>query len=142
MFSSLIVLATLALPAFAQTYVSVAYDTTYDNSAQSMDTVACSNGVYGLASAYPTFGSVPNFPYIGGAPAITGWDSSSCGTCWELTYSAGNIDETIYVTAIDVGSDGFVLSEEAMNTLTNGNAVAFGRVSATVTQVDPSSCGL
>jgi len=142
MFSSLIVLATLALPAFAQTYVSVAYDTTYDNSAQSMDTVACSNGVYGLASAYPTFGSVPNFPYIGGAPAITGWDSPSCGTCWELTYSAGNIDETIYITAIDVGSDGFVLSEEAMNTLTNGNAVAFGRVSATVTQVDPSSCGL
>ncbi|EIW85585.1 allergen Asp f 15 precursor [Coniophora puteana RWD-64-598 SS2] len=141
MFTSLIALAALALPAFAQSYVSVSYDTTYDNSAQSMDTVACSDGVYGLASKWPTFGSVSNFPYIGGAPAITGWDSPSCGTCWELTYSAGNIDETIYVTAIDVGEDGFNLSEEAMNALTDGNAVAFGRVSATVTQVATSNCG-
>ena len=139
--SAILALAALAAPALAQSTQSVSFDTTYDNGSQSMDTVACSDGVYGLASRWPTFANVPNFPNIAGVPAIAGWDSASCGTCWELTYSAGNIDETIYVTGIDVGRDGFNLSEEAMNSLTDGNAEAFGRISATATQVATSNCG-
>jgi len=145
--SALLALLAIAAPALAIPTIlardtqSVSYDTTYDDGSQSMDTVACSDGVYGLASKWPTFADVPNFPNIAGVPAIAGYDSSSCGTCWELTYSAGNIDETIYVTGIDVGQDGFNLSEGAMNSLTDGNAVAFGRVSATATQVATSNCG-
>ncbi|EGO21848.1 hypothetical protein SERLADRAFT_397330 [Serpula lacrymans var. lacrymans S7.9] len=143
MFTSVIAtLVAFAIPALAQTTVSVSYDTSYDNGAASLSTVACSDGVYGLETeGYTTFSSLPDFPYIGGAPAITGWDSPSCGTCWELNYSAGSINETIYVTAMDVGQDGFNLSLEAMNALTNNLAQQLGRISATATLVSNSSCG-
>ncbi|EIW85573.1 Cerato-platanin [Coniophora puteana RWD-64-598 SS2] len=145
--SALLALLAIAAPALAipttlaRDTQSVSYDNTYDDGSQSMDTVACSDGVYGLASKWATFADVPNFPYIAGVPAITGWDSAQCGTCWQLTYAAGDINESIYVTGVDVGRDGFNLSEEAMNGLTDGNAEAFGRVSATATQVATSNCG-
>ncbi|KAI5116030.1 hypothetical protein M0805_002085 [Coniferiporia weirii] len=114
------------------------YDTTYDNASGSMDTVSCSDGPEGLASRYPTFGDVPTFPNIGGAAAIAGWGSASCGTCWRLTYQGASI----VVVAIDHADDGFNLSEEALNTLTDGNAVFDGAVQVTAEQVDASECGL
>ncbi|KDQ59719.1 hypothetical protein JAAARDRAFT_127291 [Jaapia argillacea MUCL 33604] len=124
--------------AFAQT-ASVSYDTTYDNGAQSLATVACSNGVNGLMTkGYTTFASLPNFPYIGGAVAVTGWDSAACGTCWQLMYGSNMIN----VLAIDVALEGYNLSEEAMNALTGGLAVELGRVTATAVQVAASECGL
>lgn len=36
------------------TAVSISYDQAYDNSAASLDTVACSNGQYGLESKGPS----------------------------------------------------------------------------------------
>ncbi|KAL5531184.1 hypothetical protein ACEPAG_4060 [Sanghuangporus baumii] len=120
--------------------VRAGYDTTYDNAGGSMLTVACSDGVNGLADRYPTFGSVPSFPNVGGASAIAGWNSPQCGTCWRLTYPAtGN---SIVMTAIDHTDDGFNLSLEALNVLTNGRGVEFGVVDVTAEQIGPTSCGL
>ncbi|EIW85572.1 Cerato-platanin [Coniophora puteana RWD-64-598 SS2] len=139
--STILALAAIAAPAFAQSTQSVSYDNTYDSGSGSMSTVACSDGSNGLASKWPTFANVPNFPNVAGVPAITGWNSAACGSCWELSYAAGDINATVYVTGVDVGRDGFVLSEATMNNLTDGNAEAFGRISATATQVDSSNCG-
>ncbi|PCH34756.1 Cerato-platanin [Wolfiporia cocos MD-104 SS10] len=135
--------ATLALlfaPAvLAQSSVTVAYDETYDSSSASLSTVSCSDGANGLETkGYTTFGSLPDFPYIGAAAAVSGWNSAECGTCWELEYD-GN---TINVLAIDHAASGFNIALAAMNELTNNQAQFLGRVTATATQVDASSCGL
>ena len=114
------------------------YDTAYDNASGSMSDVSCSDGPEGLASRYPTFGDVPSFPNIGGASAIAGWGSTECGSCWSLTYNGAQI----YVTAIDHADNGFNLAEEALNTLTDDQAVALGAVNVTTEQVDASLCGL
>lgn len=127
----------LAGSAFA---IRASYDTTYDNSGSSMNIVACSDGSNGLASRFPTFGSVPTYPNIGGAAVIAGWNDADCGSCWSLTY--GGTGRTILVTAIDHTDDGFNLSLEALNTLTGGRAIEFGAVDVTATQVDRSRCGL
>ncbi|KAG2132864.1 Cerato-platanin [Suillus bovinus] len=137
--------AALATCAIATSY-SLSYDTTYDMGSNSLNTVACSDGSNGLESrGYTTFNSIPNFPSIGGAPQITGWNSPYCGSCWEITYTSSSVTNTIYVTAIDVGDearDGFNLSLEAMNDLTGGQAENLGRITVTATQVDESNCGL
>jgi len=125
--------------AFAQSSVTVAYDETYDNSAGSLSTVSCSDGTYGLETkGYTTFGSLPDFPYIGAAEAVTGWGSDMCGTCWQLAYD-GN---TINVLAVDHAGSGFNIALEAMNALTDNQAQFLGRITATATQVDASECGL
>ncbi|KAI0933549.1 hypothetical protein AcW1_005351 [Taiwanofungus camphoratus] len=133
------VLALLFAPvALAQSTVTVSYDQSYDDASASMDSVSCSDGPNGLAPTYPTFGSLPDFPYIGGADVVTGWGSSECGSCWQLSYD-GN---TINVLAIDHTASGFNIALEAMNALTDGQAQFLGRVSATAIPVDVSQCGL
>ncbi|KAJ5526352.1 Cerato-platanin [Penicillium frequentans] len=122
--------------------VQVSYDEKYDVGTTSMNTVACSDGVNGLVNDYPTFGSLPTFPLIGGALTIDGWDSPACGTCYQLHFESGNINETINVTAIDVASGGFNIGLEAMNRLTDNQAVSLGVVTATYVQVDKSVCGI
>ena len=118
---------------------SVAYDENYDNSGQSLNTVACSDGSNGVENlGYTTFGSLPDFPYIGAAAAVSGWGSAECGTCWELAWD-GN---TINVLAIDHAIEGFNIALGAMNTLTNNQATFLGRIDAQAQQVDPSQCGL
>ncbi|KII89328.1 hypothetical protein PLICRDRAFT_40987 [Plicaturopsis crispa FD-325 SS-3] len=127
------------LPAFAFA-AQVSWDSVYDNKSASLDTVICSGS---LEPKYTTYGSLPSFPYIGGASAITEYDSPSCGTCWNLTYSgAGGNTTSIKVLAIDEADDGFNLSLEAMNALTNGKGGDLGIVQANATQVDKSVCGL
>lgn len=61
-----------------------------------------------------------------------------CGSCFELTYNGVSIN----VLAIDHAASGFNIAEAAMNALTNNQAVALGRVTATAVQVDVSACGL
>ncbi|CAA7265278.1 unnamed protein product [Cyclocybe aegerita] len=119
--------------------VNVSYDTVYDNAGQSLATVACSDGTNGLLTkGFTTFGSLPSFPRIGGAPAVTGWNSPACGTCWRLTYNGRSIN----VLAIDVARGDFNIGLNAMNQLTNGQAVALGRVPVDVAQIANSGCGL
>ncbi|KAI0628791.1 Cerato-platanin [Trametes polyzona] len=133
--------ALVAAPAVlgATTLTSVSFDQTFDNASNSLDIVACSNGPNGLETkGFTTFGSLPSFPNIGGAPAVTGFNSPACGTCWELTFNGTSIN----VLAIDVGSKGFNIALEALNTLTHGNAIQLGRINANATQVNGTACGL
>ncbi|KAA8650775.1 hypothetical protein EYZ11_007626 [Aspergillus tanneri] len=131
-----------ASDAAASTSISVSYDPKYDVGGSSLTTVACSDGVYGLIPrGYSTFGSLPSFPRIGGAPTIPGWNSPNCGKCYSLHYKAGPVDKTIYMTAVDAAPGGFNLGVNAMNELTNGQAVQLGRVQADYAEVDPSLCG-
>lgn len=55
----------------------VSYDTGYDDGSRSMTAVSCSDGTNGLITRYgwQTQSAIPNFPYIGGADAIPGWNS-------------------------------------------------------------------
>ncbi|KEZ40656.1 hypothetical protein SAPIO_CDS8583 [Scedosporium apiospermum] len=125
---------TLAASAAA---ASVGYDQGFDDASRSMLAVSCSDGSNGLASRFPTQGNLPKFPYIGGVPAIGGWNSPNCGSCWKLTYQG----KSIYILGID-HSTSFNIALHAMNDLTNGNAVGLGRVEASAEQVDKSNCGL
>lgn len=61
-----------------------------------------------------------------------------CGTCWQLTYNG----RTINVLAIDHAASGFNIAKAALDTLTNGQAEALGRVTATAVQTDVSACGV
>lgn len=136
-------LALLASSAFAQQTVTVSYDTVYDNSGQSLLTVSCSNGPYGLDPPYNTFGDLPDFPYIGGAAAVAGWGSPNCGSCWQLQYTTPQGSQnTINVLAIDHTDAGFNIGLSAFNALVGGDGTFYGRVNAQATQVDKSVCGL
>ena len=105
---------------------------------------------------YHKFGDLPHFPYIGGAQAVTGmlrrsealqlahlwmrigYNSPNCGSCWQLTYK----DNTINILAVDYAASGFNIAEEAMNALTDGQAVELGHVEVYYKEVSPSVCGL
>ena len=128
-----------ALAATPALGVTLSYDESYDNASASLSTVACSDGTNGLLTkGFTTFSSLPHFPNIGGAAAIAGWNSASCGTCWQLTYNGKSIN----VLAIDhSGADTFNIAKSALNTLTDGQAEFLGHVTATVRQVANSGCG-
>ncbi|KAE9408053.1 Cerato-platanin [Gymnopus androsaceus JB14] len=136
---SLFVSAAVAASAVADT---LQYDTIYDDGSESLDVVACSDGVNGLLTkaGFTTFNSLPSFPNIGAFGAVAGFNSPNCGTCWEIVWGDS---APLYALAIDHAGSGLInLSEEAMNTLTGGLAVELGAVTVTSTQVDASNCGL
>ncbi|KKY37726.1 putative eliciting plant response protein [Diaporthe ampelina] len=126
--------------ATAATAVTVSYDPGYDDASRSLTAVSCSDGTNGLITryGYQTQGAIPQFPYVGGAAEIAGWNSASCGTCWQLSYGG----RTINVLAIDHAATGFNIAQAALNELTNGQAAALGHVEATAVQVPASDCGL
>lgn len=55
---------------------TVSWDAGYTRD-KSLTTVACSDGANGLIWRYGwnTLGDIPNFPYVGGAEAVRGWNS-------------------------------------------------------------------
>jgi hypothetical protein len=114
------------------------YDTTFDNTAGSLNGVACSNGANGLASRFPTFGDIPSFPFIGGVFDVA-WNSPNCGGCWAVTNPATG--STINITAVDTAGAGFNLSKEAFDELAGGQS-GVGAVDVVATKVSPSVCGL
>ncbi|KAI5118088.1 hypothetical protein M0805_007738 [Coniferiporia weirii] len=116
------------------------YDNTYDNPNGNMNSVACSNTPFGLSGRFPTFGSVPTFPNIGGSQFVTSSLSNKCGSCW--TINAVGSDKPIYFTAIDVAGEGFNISEESMLAIANGTAIEVGSVEIQAVEVDSIYCGL
>ena len=124
--------------------LTVSFDQKYDDPNQSLTSVACSDGPNGLITrGFTTFGSLPKFPFIGGAPAVTGFNSPGCGTCWKLTYvNAQGVSTSINILAIDVASSNYNIALGAMNKLTDNQAKFLGRVPVTAVQVAPSFCGL
>ena len=80
---------------------------------------------------------------IGGAPAVTGFNSAACGSCWNLTFTNGQGKSTsITITAIDVATPDFNIGLTAMNELTGNQAVQIGRAPITAAQIAASNCGL
>ncbi|KAF5344222.1 hypothetical protein D9756_011251 [Leucocoprinus leucothites] len=122
---------------------SVRYDPVYDQKTGSLSTVACSNGPNGLLTrGYKTFGDLPSFPNIGGASAVTGWNSAKCGSCLQLTFTnADGSTKSVNVTAIDYTASGFNIALTAMNDLTDGNGVQYGVVDVDSVEVDAAGCG-
>jgi len=114
------------------------YDATFDNKAGSLNSVACSNGPNGLASRFPTFGDIPNFPFIGGAFDVT-WNSPNCGGCWNITNPTTGV--SIQITAIDTATGGFNIAQEAFEKL-NGGQIGQGVVDVVANKVAASVCGL
>ena len=113
------------------------FDTTFDNPSGSLNGVACSNGPNGLAEQFPTFGNLPTFPYIGGAPGIV-WDSIYCGGCWQLTNTATG--SSIVMIAIDAAAT-FNIAQEAFLAL-NGGQIGEGVIDVLADQLPASFCGL
>lgn len=136
MYSHSILLSTLSFLGIVYGTI-VSYDNSYDKATTKLDHVACSDGSNGLLTKnYTTYGSLKNFPNIGGAAAVSTWNSAACGTCWELTYK----NKSINVLAIDHADEGFNISEDGMNQLTNGQAKQLGEVQVLAKQVEPSAC--
>jgi hypothetical protein len=131
---------TLAVALSARAVV-VTYDNTYDNPDGSLNGVACSNGKNGLETRFgwTKFSQVPNFPFIGGGNPVAGWNSTNCGSCWDLTFPGTG--KTISVTLVDTAF-GFNIAQEALDALTNGQAVEKGSFNVTATQANPSKCKL
>ena len=128
------------------TYI-VSFDNFYDQMENSLSDVACSNGEHGLLTyGYTTFGSLPTFPYIGGAPQIQSWNSRYCGSCWALTYTDRHgVSTSLNITAINTGDydpKHFIISFEGMAVLTNGRARRLDSVSITAALLPGSLCGL
>ncbi|KAJ3042212.1 hypothetical protein HDV00_007922 [Rhizophlyctis rosea] len=124
--------------AAATNKTKVYYDNIYDDGSTSTKLVACSDGKNGLYTAgYKTLGDLPNFPYVGASFRVAGWNSPNCGKCYQLNWK----ENSIYVTAVDSTRSGFVLSQEAMDELTDGQAVDLGEVTATWKAVGGSKCG-
>ncbi|KAJ7494669.1 Cerato-platanin [Mycena galericulata] len=144
-FTGLASLLFVALGPLAALADTVSYDQTYDVGSNSLNIVACSDGANGLETiGFTTFNSLPHFPFIGGVGAVAGWNSANCGTCWQLTYTnSSGIAKSINILAVDHAAPGtFNIALEAMNALTNNQAVFDGRVTATSKQVAKSVCGL
>ena len=108
----------LAVPAPVRATFKAVYNQIYDNPSESVNDVACSE----LVTRYPTFGKVPLFPTIGGAPNTT-YNSPNCGAIWRIINPANGV--TIYFTGID-DSSGFDLSLESFVKI--GGSTATGSV--------------
>ncbi|KAL3420252.1 cerato-platanin [Phlyctema vagabunda] len=136
---STITSALFAVFATTATAITVSYDTGYDDAGRSLGVVSCSDGSNGLLTkGYTTQGSLPSYPYIGGASTIAGWNSASCGKCYTLSYNGRSIN----VLAIDHAGEGFNIAQAGLDALTGGQAAAVGRIDATWTEVASSVCGL
>jgi hypothetical protein len=119
---------------------TVSYDRGYEDADRSLEAVTCSNGANGVIDrwGWSKQGDIPDFPNIGGAYVVNGWNSTGCGTCWKLEYDGNSVN----ILAIDLAVEGFNIALIAMNTLTGGQAEALGRIDATSTEVDLSECGI
>jgi len=106
-------------------YYTAVYNQVYDDSSKSLSDVACSN----LDSIYSTFGDVPLFPNIGGAPNTT-YDSENCAAIWKIT-NFGDSDLNIHFVSIDDSED-FNLSLEAFEALGGDTATGSLRVGAEI----------
>ncbi|KAG6375802.1 Cerato-platanin-domain-containing protein [Boletus reticuloceps] len=100
---------------------------------------------HSITQGYNTFGDLPSYPFIGGAPLVEGWDSPYCGTCWDLTYiDPQGSSWSVIFTAINSGDQGgFSISFAGMDTLTNGNAIRLdGMISVLATQISEAMCAV
>lgn len=104
---------------------TLSYDPGYSDRTRSLNVVSCSDGANGLITRYgwTTQGQIPRFPYIGGSSDVAGWNSPSCGQCYQVEYA--RTGKKVFVLAVDHAAQGLNVAREAMDDLTNGQAVSF-----------------
>jgi hypothetical protein len=132
------IISLVALFSFASAIgVNITYDERFDHRANPLSTVVCSDVLLKINPQFTTFGSLPKFPLIGASESkdIGGPNSAACGSCWELTFDPAWLP--IYVLAIDRAKDGFQLSLEAMNDLTNGHTTQYQTIQASGVTFNP-----
>ncbi|KAH9834462.1 uncharacterized protein C8Q71DRAFT_142961 [Rhodofomes roseus] len=129
-------LAVLVAPhALGQTLYSISYDTSYDTASTPTASAMCGSQL--TSEGYATYGSIPTFPSLGGSANITGPDSALCSQCVVFEF-AGNFAGVKLINSAGGSGWDFVISEEAMNTLTN-NVTIYPHVNARIVQ-GPYSC--
>ena len=114
----------LAVPAPVRATLPAVYNQAYDNPSETLYNVACSE----LVTIYPTFGRVPLFPNIGGAPNTT-FNSRNCGAIWKITNKATGV--WIHFMGID-SSRGFDLSLKAFVEIGGSTATGCVEVEAEI----------
>ncbi|TRM67687.1 Cerato-platanin [Schizophyllum amplum] len=140
-FTSILIAAAAAISSVCAT--TVRYDPVYDNASQSLTTVSCSDGEYGLITrGYSTFGSLPEFPHIGAVEGAS-HGTATCGTCYKVSWTDEfGTTRSIHVLAVDYATSGFNIAETALDELTGGRAAEKGTIDATTKQVNVKHCGL
>ncbi|KAK4066831.1 hypothetical protein Trihar35433_7258 [Trichoderma harzianum] len=134
--SRLFQIAAVVFPVSAEV-VSATFDPLYDDPSRSLNTVACWR---------KNIGFMPNLDWqiqqdaVGfiGLNSIDRLNSRKCFSCWTLEYN----DKTISLLAIDSAESGIVMSLNALQYLTDGQAHELGRVDVHAKEVDTSECGL
>ena len=129
--SVLSALSLLTLSSASVSLTRVTWNGIYDNPNQTFTVIACAE--WAAANNYTTFKDVPSFPYIGGAYVVSGYNSPGCGTRYSILDQQTNV--TVEVTVVDAALQGFVVSLEALNKLTNDNAQDLGSIQAVVTKI-------
>ena len=106
----------------------VTWNNFYDNGAQSALTLACAE--WAAQHNIQTLSEVPRFPFVGGAFFVNGTNTGQCGEFNVLLDTQTGVG--IEVTIVDAAAIGYVISLEAMNTLTDGQAQQLGSVEVIV----------
>ncbi|EJD06253.1 uncharacterized protein FOMMEDRAFT_78605 [Fomitiporia mediterranea MF3/22] len=135
--TSLSIFASFTSLAIAQFTLPATVNPNYDNPTLLTSTLTCGTQ---LSSQFPTFGSLPSSPRIGGLVFIGNSDSSLCGTCWRLSLAGTREPHTILL-AVDSASEGFVISQEAMREITGQSDVTTA-INVDATEMDGSFCGI
>lgn len=122
-------------------FVTVTINDFYGQSGTSTNTVLCKNKLQ--ESGFMTFGSIPDFPNIGGASDIMGPNPSACDACRQLTNP--NNGKSIYAIVIDGADSGgsqgtFALPQRVFAKL--ADSILELEINATVGYVSESLCGL
>ena len=128
-------LFSLAALTSAQTPERLTYSLFYDQAGDSINNAACGDQ---LSSKWPTFGSIPTFPAIGGSYAVANYASPNCGSCWLLQDQTTGV--SVYFTAIDTAAVGFISSNETFFELGGEAGEIAGSIQVTATPVDESYC--
>ncbi|EPS94599.1 hypothetical protein FOMPIDRAFT_1134049 [Fomitopsis schrenkii] len=131
-FANALAMAVLPLAA-SQTLYSVSYSASYDVASSSVNNVTCGSQL--ASEGYATYGDIPMFPSLGGSANINDSSSALCGQCVVFEF-AGNFAGVKMINAV-AGSD-FLVSEEAMNALTN-NVTIYPHVNARIVE-GPYDC--
>ena len=119
------------------------YDPTYDDPNGSLYDTACSDGQNGLAKKFPTFDSIPSFPWIGGGPNVT-WNSPECGSCWVVVGPDFDLTKAIYYVAVDTVVNNlysFNMGKTAFEAINGGNSEEQA-IEVYAQQESPDVCGM
>lgn len=142
--TTLLATTLFALPAFAQPPAPTIlnYDTLYDHPETSLSATACSAGA-GTLKGYNTFGSIPKYPHIAGSFFVEGFNSTSCGACYELQYNRADGTQVVLpFTVVNSASGGFISSAQAVKDLTGLDLNQFpGNALISILEVPSYDCG-